>query len=251
MVYNGGGLLKRGETMGRKFEVRKHSMMKTGLQKTKLYSRFGKEIYVCARNRGVNPEANMALKRLIERAKKEQVPMDVINRNIDKAAGAGGENYTDERYEGFGPSGSAFIIDTLTDNVNRTVSEVRACFTKVGSKMGVSGSVTHMFEHLSLIHVTDVDDEAVLEHLLKTDLNVIDIEADDDGVHITADGFSLDKVESALESLKGAVIENAEAGWYPHEKVVLDEDARMLFDKFMTMINDVDDVQKIYHNVVE
>ncbi len=235
--------------MGRKFEVRKQAMMKTGLQKTKLYSRYGKEIYVCARNGGANPEANLALKRLIERAKKEQVPMDVINRNIDKAAGAGGESYTEERYEGFGPSGSAFIIDTLTDNVKRTVGEVRACFTKVGSKLGVSGSVTHMFEHLSLIHISGVDDEQVLEHLLEADIDVIDIEQDEDGVHITADGFSLDKVEHALESLDGATIENSEAGWYPHEKVTLDADTKKLFDKFMTMINDVDDVQKIYHNV--
>ena len=236
--------------MGRKFEVRKQAMMKSGLHKSKLYSRYGKEIYMCARNGGTNVDANVSLKRLIERAKKEQVPMDVIQRNIDKAEGGSADSYTKERYEGFGPSGSAFIIDTLTDNVNRTVGEVRNCFTKIGSKMGVKGSVEHMFEHLALIQVKNSDAETVLEHLLEADIDVTDIE-EDDGVHITAEGYAQDKIEHAISTLENAEIEHSESGWYPHEKVRLDADSKVLFEKFMRLINDLDDVQNVYHNVEE
>ncbi len=226
-------------------------MMKTGLQKSKLYSRYGKEIYMCARNGGTNIEANLTLKRLVERAKKEQVPMDVIQRNIDKAAGGSADSYTQERYEGFGPSGSAFIIDTLTDNVNRTVGEVRNCFTKVGSKMGVKGSVEHMFEHLSLIDVSGTDAETVLEALLIEDVDVSDIEEAEEGVHITAQGYAQDKIEQVISTIVGAVLEHSESGWYPHEKVELEGEAKELFEKFMRLINDVDDVQNVYHNVAE
>lgn len=237
--------------MGRKFEVRKASMMKTGLQKSKLYSRFGKEIYVCARNGGTNVESNLALKRLIERAKKEQVPMDIITRNVDKAAQSGGESYSLERYEGFGPSGSAFIIDTLTDNVNRTVSEVRNCFTKIGSKMGVSGSVEHMFEHLSRLRLKGANEEEVFEALLEADINVIDIELDDDDVLVTGEGYDLDKLESVVTDLDGVSIDHSESGWYAHETVTLDREAQVLYEKFMKLINEVDDVQHVYHNIDE
>jgi YebC/PmpR family DNA-binding regulatory protein len=235
--------------MGRKFEVRKASMMKTGLQKSKLYSRYGKEIYMCARNGGTNLESNLTLKHLIERAKKEQVPMDIIKRNIDKAEGAGGEDYHKERYEGFGPSGSAFIVDTLTDNINRTVSEVRACFTKIGSKMGVNGSVEHMFEHVSYVTVKGASAEAVLEHLLENDIDVEDIEEDNGEVLITAAGFALDNIEQAIESLEDASVTESEAGWFSREEITLSDDDKVLFDKFMAMINEVDDVQNVYHNV--
>ena len=235
--------------MGRKFEVRKQAMMKSGLHKSKLFSRYGKEIYVVARNGGTNPDSNLALKRLIERAKKEQVPLDVITRNIEKASGVGGASYTEERYEGFGPSGSAFIVDALTDNVNRTVSEVRNCFTKIGSKMGVSGSVEHMFEHLSLITVRGANEETILEDLLEAGLDVTDIEAEGDLVYITGTGYDLDTLEHTLQQREGVVIEHSESGWYPHEKIVLDDESSVLFNKFMALINDLDDVQNVYHNV--
>ncbi|MFP4286602.1 MAG: YebC/PmpR family DNA-binding transcriptional regulator [Candidatus Izemoplasmataceae bacterium] len=235
--------------MGRKFEVRKASMMKTGLMKSKLYSRFGKEIYVTARNGGANPESNLALKHLIERAKKQQVPMDIIKRNIDKAEGAGGEEYHAIRYEGFGPSGSSFIVDTLTDNVNRTVSEVRNCFTKIGSKMGVSGSVEHMYNHLSYITVSGVDSEALLELLLEADIEIQDLEETTDGVEITGKGYDLDKIETVLSDVSEAKVVSSESGWYPMETITLTGEDLEKYHKFMDMINDLDDVQNVYDNV--
>ena len=236
--------------MGRKFEVRKQSMMKSGLEKTKLYSRFGREIYMCAKNGGSNPESNLALKHLIERAKKEQVPADIVRRNIEKADAGTGADYVSVRYEGFGPGGSSFIIDALSDNVNRTVADVRYCFTKIGAKLGVKGAVEHTYQHLSLVKARGVGVEEALEALIEDDIDVQDIETAEDGIEITAGGYELDKVERCLQNI-GMDIVSSEQGWYPQEWIVLSDEDYEKYQKFMTLINDVEDVQNVYHNVME
>lgn len=235
--------------MGRSFEVRKAAMMKTGLQKTRLYSRFGREIYVCARQGGANVEANLALKHLIERAKKQQVPNDIIKRNIEKAQGGTGEDFVSVRYEGFGPGGSAVLVDALTDNLNRTVSEVRACFTKVGSKLGVKGSVEHMYQHLALVSVRGVDSETVLEALLTEDIDIIDIEETEGVVEVTGDGYDLDKIQGVLDTVDGLEILDSEQGWFASESLTLDEENKALFEKLVTMLDQCEDVQNVFHNV--
>ena len=133
--------------MGRAYEVRKASIQKTGAAKAKLYSTFAKEIYLVAKG---NPEVdtNVNLKRIIEKAKKQQVPSDIINRAIDKAKGNGNDNYEEVTYEGFGPGASTLIIKTLTDNVNRTVGEVRAAFNKVNKSLGVTNSVSYNYDYV-------------------------------------------------------------------------------------------------------
>ena len=235
--------------MGRKFEVRKAAMAKTQAAKSKVYSRYGKEIYMVAKSSGANPDANLALKHLIDKAKRAQVPMDVIKRNIQKAEQGIGDDYVPNRYEGFGPGGIGIIIDTLTDNVNRTVAEVRTCFTKVGSKMGVSGSVEHGYNHLSYTTIKGMDAEETLETLLMADIEVLDISEEDGMVEIEADGYELDKIEHALKEANAEIeIVDSERGWYPLDYIELDEDNQALFDKFMSMINDVEDVQEVYHN---
>lgn len=236
--------------MGRKFEVRKAAMAKTMLLKSKVYSRYGKEIYMLAKTGGTNPDANLSLKHLIDKAKKAQVPADVIKRNIQKAEKGMGEDYTPYRYEGFGPGGSAFIIDALTDNINRTVSEVRNCFTKVNCKMGVNGSVEHMYRHLSYISVKGSTEEDILDALLENDLEVFELDMDDDIVEIEANGFDVDKIEEVLTSINDNIeIVESESGWYPHEYLDIPEDTKELFQKFMDMLNEVEDVQEVYHNV--
>src|SRR6185295_7209078 len=126
--------------MGRNFENRKNSMFKTADQKAKLYSKYGKQLYVVARGGGADPEVNVALRSLVERAKRDQVPAPVIEEAIEHARGAGGEEFVSARYEGFGPGGSLVIVDCLTDNNQRTITDVRNCFTKTGSKLGATGS---------------------------------------------------------------------------------------------------------------
>jgi YebC/PmpR family DNA-binding regulatory protein len=238
--------------MGRKFEVRKAAMAKTMLKKSKLYSRYGKEIYMIAKSSGANPDSNLSLKHLIDKAKRAQVPADVIKRNIQKAEKGIGEDFVPYRYEGFGPGGVGIIVDTLTDNVNRTVSEVRNCFTKVGQKMGVSGSVEHGYKHLSYITCNGMGEEEVFETLLMADLEVLDISEEDGVVEIEADGYDQDKIELALtEANENIEIIDSERGWYPLEYIELDEENQALFDKFMDLLNEVEDVQEVYHNAKE
>ena len=161
--------------MGRAFEVRKQSMAKTAAKKSKIYARYGREIYIAAKGMP-DPEINIELKRILERARKDQVPKDVIERAIEKAKGGTGEDYTATRYEFIGPGGSLFIVECLTDNVTRTIHEVRACFTKTGGK---SASVLHMFEHKSVLGFTNLTEEQVLESLINNDLDVEDLETEE------------------------------------------------------------------------
>jgi len=223
-------------------------MQKSGLRKSKLYARYGKEIFMTARAGGTNIESNLALKHLIERAKKEEVPVDIIERNIKKAEGNDEIDYQANRYEGFGPGGSNFLIDTLTDNVNRTVSEVRFCFTKIDSKLGLKGSVEHMYDHLSKLEVKITSEEELLEILFGAGIEVEDIEEDGDTHLIIAAGYELDRIESVLRD-SGVEIVFSKSGWFPQTTVTLKGDDREKFNQFMSLINDVDDVQAVYHNV--
>ncbi len=236
--------------MGRAFEVRKASMMKTQGAKAKVYSRFGKEIYIAAKAGTPDPEMNVTLKRVIEKAKKSQVPADVIKRAIDKAKGGGGESYNEVRYEGFGPGGCTVIVDCLTDNVNRSVSEVRNCFTKTDSKMGVSGCVSHMYEHQAIVSFEGRDEETALETLLMADCEIEDVENEDGMLTVYAHANELHKIMSAIEeSIPNVDFDMAEATWTPNDYVTLEGDELARFEKLMDMLNEVDDVQNIYHNV--
>ena len=122
--------------MGRIFEKRKHSIFKTAAQNSKLYSKYRKQLYMAAKNGVPDPEANPALRSLVERAKRENVPSHVIEKAIQKAAGTGGEDFQPARYEGFGPGGSLVIVDCLTDNNTRTISDIRSCFYQDGVQIG-------------------------------------------------------------------------------------------------------------------
>ena len=126
--------------MGRAHEVRAASMAKTAAKKSKLYSRFGKELYIAAKSGVPDPDMNLSLRRKIAEAKQNQVPADVIKRAIDKAKGGSDESYNEARYEGFGPGNSTIIVDCLTDNTNRSYTEVKTCFNKChGAKMANAG----------------------------------------------------------------------------------------------------------------
>ena len=137
--------------MGRAYEVRKASIQKTGAARGKIYSMYAKEIYLAAKNGGVEMESNPNLKRLVERAKKEQVPSDIIKRAIDKVNSGADETYQKTIYEMFGPAGSTVMVECLTDNVNRTVSDLRAVVNKTHIKMGAMGSVNYMYDNNCVI----------------------------------------------------------------------------------------------------
>jgi YebC/PmpR family DNA-binding regulatory protein len=235
--------------MGRAFQNRKESMAKTAGAKTKVYSKFGKEIYVCAKNGGADQTANLSLRRLIERAKREQVPSHVIERAIEKAQGAGGENYAVVRYEGFGPGGCIVIVDCLTDNNNRTFGEVRLCFTKTKAKIGVQGTVAHMFDHLGVFAFKHDDEDAVLEALLNADVDVTDVENEDGVITVYVPPTEFNKAHGALvEAIPAVHFDMEEITFLPQSMHAVTGDDVALFDKFIEMLNDCDDVQDVFHN---
>jgi YebC/PmpR family DNA-binding regulatory protein len=236
--------------MGRIFEKRKYSIFKTAAQNSKVYSKYSKQLYVAAKNGVPDPQANPALRHLVERAKKDNVPSHVIEKAIQKAAGTGGENYQSARYEGFGPGGSMVIVDCLTDNSTRTISDVRNCFTKTGSKLSASGSVVMLFDHLAVISFTGNDEEKVLEAMFAADVAVEEVESKDGTVTVFAPPSEFYKAKTALlEAIPGLELEVQEITFLPRETKQLDGDELALFEKFLGMLNDCDDVQDVYHNV--
>ena len=236
--------------MGRAYEVRKASIQKNGAIKAKLYSNFAKEIYLAAKSGGTDPDSNANLKRLIDQAKKSQVPSDIIKRAIDKVNSGVDENYTSCRYEGFGPGSSTLIVDCLTDNVNRTVGFVRAAFTKCKGKLGVENSVSHFYENLSLFGVKGYTEEELFEELMMQDVNVKDIETDEDLIVISADAKEYNNIRKALINInKDIDLEIDEISMIPLEKVILNEEDKEMFDKLISMLDDIEDVQNVYHNV--
>lgn len=237
--------------MGRAFEVRKVAMGKTAAQKSKLYAKYGKEIYMAAKNGVPDPELNQSLKRVIEKAKKDQVSADVIKRAIDKAKGGSEDSYSEARYEGFGPGNSLFIVECLTDNVNRTIAEVRNCFTKTGGKLGVSGSVLHQFNHQAVFTVPGVSEDEVLEILVLNDVDVTDIETDDEGVTILGEAKDFNQIRTAFQENNPDVdFVTEEIMWLPlMETELSNEEEEQQFNRLMDMLNELDDVQDVYHNV--
>ena len=235
--------------MGRSFEVRKASMAKTQGAKIKVYSKYGKEIYMSAKNGGTDPDSNLSLRRLMEKAKKDQVPSHVIEKAIDKASGGGGEDFATARYEGFGPGGCSVIVDCLTDNNNRTYMDVRQCFVKNNAKIGAPGAVAHMFDHQAVFQFKGDDEEAVMEALIMGDADVTDIEAEDGMITVFAPHTEFFKVKNALaDAMPDVTMEVEEITFVPQAMHPVTGDDVAPFEKFLDMLNDCDDVQNVYHN---
>lgn len=236
--------------MGRIFEKRKHSIFKTAAQKSKLYSKYGKQLYVAAKNGVPDPEANPVLRTLVEKAKRENVPSHVIEKAIQKAAGTGGEDFQPARYEGFGPGGALVIVDCLTDNNTRTISEVRSCFTKAGAKLAASGSVVMSFDHMAVLAFKGDNEEKVLEAMFAADVAVEEVESKDGTITIFAPPAEFYKAKKAvLETFPGVELEVQEITFLPQATKVLSGDDLASFERFLGMLNDCEDVQEIYHNV--
>lgn len=235
--------------MGRAYQNRKASMAKTADAKTKVYGKFGREIYVCAKTGGADPEGNLALRGLIERAKKSQVPTHVIEKAVAKAQGGGGEDFALARYEGYGPGNTMIIIDCLTDNPNRTFGDVRHCFTKVDCKIGTQGSVSHMFDHSAILSYKGEDEEAALEALMMADVDVTDIESEDGFITVYAPNTEYAKAKNALIDAFGEIdFEIDEIQFLPKIlNPVSGEDLEQL-NKFFDLLDDLDDVQKFYYD---
>lgn len=236
--------------MGRAYEVRKASIQKTGAAKAKLYSMYAKEIYQAAKNGGTEFESNSALKRLVDKAKKEQVPSDIINRAIDKVNSGVDETYTATNYELFGPNGSTAIVACLTDNVNRSVSGVRAVVNKCHVKMGAQGSVSYMYDHLCIVSFKGLDEEQTLEALIEAGVDVEDIEVENGETIIYGAPNDLFNIKEAItKKLPNVSFDMDEITYIAKDKVQLTGEDLETFQKLLTMLEEVEDVQTVYHNV--
>lgn len=236
--------------MGRAYEVRKASIQKTGAARGKIYTTFAKEIYLAAKKGSPDPDANTVLKRLIEKAKRQQVPSDIIKRAIDKAKGAGQEEYSSVTYEGFGPGKSTLIVKCLTDNVNRTVSYVRTAFNKVNKSLGVTNSVAYNYDYLTVISFKCDDDEKVLDKLIESKIEPVDFEEEDGVLTIAVNPTDEEKLKDAIESIYDDIeYIFDETGMFAKDKVTLEGEDKELFEKLLNMLDDIEDVSDVYHNV--
>ncbi|MCH1492098.1 MAG: YebC/PmpR family DNA-binding transcriptional regulator [Luminiphilus sp.] len=234
--------------MGRAYQNRKLSMAKTAAVKTAVYSRYSREIYVSAKAGGTDPAANLSLRSLIERAKKDQVPSHVIDKAVAKAESGAGEDYQVARYEGFGPGGTMLLVDCLTDNPNRTIGEVRPAFTKGKGKMGTPGTVAHMFDHAA-VFVFKGDEDGVLEALLMADVDVSEVESDEDMVTVIAPHTEYANTRNCLtEAFEGIDFEVDEIQFVPRGETVVSGEEQEQFEKLLDLLNACEDVQNVFHD---
>ncbi|RDI41232.1 YebC/PmpR family DNA-binding transcriptional regulator [Falsibacillus pallidus] len=235
--------------MGRKWNNIKEKKAAKDANTSRIYAKFGREIYVAAKQGEPDPESNQALKMVLERAKTYNVPRAIIDRAIEKAKGGAEENYDELRYEGFGPNGSMVIVDALTNNVNRTASEVRAAFGKNGGNMGVSGSVAYMFDATAVFGIEGKSEEEVMELLMEADVDARDIIEEDETVIVYAEPDQYHAVQEAFKAAGITEFSVAELTMLAQNDVVLPEDTKAQFEKMIDAIEDLEDVQQVYHNV--
>lgn len=235
--------------MGRKWNNIKEKKASKDANTSRIYAKFGREIYVAARQGEPDPTSNQALKVVLERAKTYSVPKHIIDKAIEKAKGGSEESFDELRYEGFGPSGSMVIVDALTNNVNRTASDVRAAFGKNGGNMGVSGSVAYMFDATAVIGLEGKTADDVLEILMEADVDARDILEEEDTVIVYAVPDQFHAVQEALRASGVTDFTVAELTMLAQNDIALDADAQAQFEKMIDAIEDLEDVQQVYHNV--
>lgn len=215
--------------------------------RSKLFSKLAKEITVAAKMGDPDPEKNPRLRLAVKTAKTASCPKDVIDRAIKKAMGGDAENYDEIRYEGYGPSGIAFIVETMTDNVNRTASNVRSYFTKAGGNLGTSGSVSFMFDRVGEITYGAEVGDADTVMMAAIEAGAEDVESDEDGHWIYTADSDLSTVSDALEAVLGESKET-KLIWKPQNRTEVDLESAQKLMRLLELIEDDDDVQSVTAN---
>ncbi len=228
----------------------KNIMHRKGAQdakRSKVFSKLAREITTAAKGGNADPAFNPRLRAVIAAAKAVSMPKDNIDRALKKAEGGDAENYEEVRYEGFGPGGVSIIVEALTDNRNRTATDVRTAFSKNGGNAGSSGSVSHGFERMGLISypATAGDADKVFEAALEAGAE--DVESGEDGHEIWTASDALHEVMKALETVLGAP-EGAKLAWRPKEWVTVGADTAAQLLKMIDALEDSDDVQSVHGN---
>ena len=232
-----------------KFKNIMHRKGRQDAVRSKLFSRLSKEITVAVKMGGgtTDPDMNPRLRTAIQNAKGQSMPKDNIQRAVSKGVVGEGEDYKEIRYEGYGPGGVAVIVEALTDNVNRSASNIRTCFTKNGGQMAESGSVSFMFDRVGeIIYKAEAgDDEAVMEAAIEAGAQ--DVVFDDEGHTILCGFEEIGEVAKALEEALGEA-ESIKPIWKPQNNTPVDEEKAPTLLKMMDALEDDDDVQNVYAN---
>ena len=217
----------------------------------KVFQKLAKEIMVAAKSGSPDPQTNAALRMAVDKAKAQNMPKDNIQKAIEKATGTtDGANYENVRYEGYGPNGVAFMVDCLTDNRNRTASQVRSSFTKAGGNLGTDGSVSYMFERRgSIVIPGEYDEETMMMTAL--DAGALDFEAVDNTYIITTAQDTFTTVKEALENKSVKEFLECELTYIPNIEVALDEESSEKVHNLVETLEDLDDVQDVYYNLKE
>jgi YebC/PmpR family DNA-binding regulatory protein len=230
-----------------KFKNIQHRKGAQDKKRSAMFSKLSREITVAAKMGMADPDMNPRLRLAVNAAKAQSVPKDNIQRAIDKAAAAGGEDYEEMRYEGYGPGGVAIIVEALTDNRNRTATNVRTAFAKNGGNLGASGAVSHGFDRMGLITypATVGDADTMFEAALEAGAE--DVESSDDDHSIWTAMDALHEVAKALEARLGEA-ESAKLAWRPQLLVEVDEASAATLLKLIDTLDEDDDVQTVWGN---
>lgn len=233
-----------------KWKTIKHKKAALDAKRGKAFTKLIKEITVVARDGGGDPAGNPRLRMLIEKARLINMPQENITRAIKKGTGElPGQSFEAVNYEGYGPSGIAIIIEALTDNKNRTVSDMRHMFTKASGNLGESGVVSWMFERQGVLTIkaSDKTEDDLLELLIDYDL--CDIKKEDHLFIIYCDPKSTDAIKHILEQQKGITVESADIDWVAKNPITLNEQESTKAVEFLEQLDDHDDVQNVYTNL--
>ena len=234
--------------MGRAHEVRAKKMAATSAAKSALYMRASKEIYMAAKSGEPDPNANLALRAVIDKYKGQGVTKEVMERAIAKAKGGEVTAYEAGRYEGFGPGNVSIIVDTLTDNVRRAYDSVRTCFNKRGGHLGTPGSVSFNFTEVGYITFVGDDVDGVTEALVLGDVLVEDVAQDEDLIVVKVEKTDLMKAKTCLNEAGYNEFEQCEITMLPNDEITLTGEDAEKFQSLLDMLDEVEDVQNVYHN---
>ena len=236
--------------MGRAFEFRKGRKMKRWSAMAKAFTRIGKDIVMAVKEGGPNPEANSRLRAVIQNAKSANMPKENVERAIKKATDKDTANYKEVLFEGYAPHGIAILIETATDNNNRTVANIRSYFNKCNGSMGTQGSVEFMFDHICNFRITKADIDVEQLELELIDFGVEEVFEDEDGVLIYAPFESFGAIQKELENRKFEILSSGFER-IPQVTKQLTEEQVADVEKLLEKIEEDDDVQNVYHTMME
>lgn len=232
--------------MGRAFQVRAASMAGTAAKKSALNMRASKEIYLAAKNGGTDPHANLSLRAALDKYRAMGATKDVMDRAIKKAEGAEVVAYIPGRYEIMGPGGYLMVVDTLTDNVNRAVSDLKAAIKKCDASLQ---SVAYNFTETGVFVFSGSSVSDVEETLVLNDVDVWEINEEDGVIEVLVNPTAFGKTRDTLYSLGISEFNISEIRMIPSDKIELEGDNLMLFQRLIDLLDDVQDIQEVYHNV--